>query len=246
MKTAPPLLVALFLLLLLSASPGDQATDLGFREDTKIIESHEDGDFCPGTLLLMTDDGDFENGYCWRFAGVIPPDYGSWAECHESDFICGVQFLLTQTGYYIGQTMDVYVWESAADGNPPPGPDPGNIICVLTNVEPGAIAFWPDISAHNVKVCCETGGSHFVGYWPNWSMEGCGWFIASDEDGPGEGCPRTKIAPGIGYPTGWSHPNIVGTFGGCKDLGIRVFSGSGDCPPTPSRPSTWGRIKALY
>ena len=29
-----------------------------------------------------------------------------------------------------------------------------------------------------------------------------GWFIAGDEDGPGGGCPRTKIAPGIGWPTG--------------------------------------------
>jgi hypothetical protein len=227
---------------------------LGFRQDTEIVES-EDEEICPGTTLLQNDDGSFENGYAWRFSGVLPPEYGSWAECYDTDFVCGIQFLFTQDGYYIGQTMDVYVWESQAEGNPPPGPDPGNVICVLTDIEPGPIAFWPGISAHNVPVCCQTGGLHFVGFWPNWPMQSSGWYVAADENGPEIGCPRTKIAPGHLYPTGWNHANVV--FPNSRNLGIREYSGPGNCPtssapdpdmndPDTSKMTTWGQIKALY
>jgi hypothetical protein len=178
--------------------------------------------------------------------GVAPPDYGSWAECYDSDFVCGIQFLFTQDGLYDDQTMDVYVWEALTGGDPPPGPDPGNVLCVISGLTPGPIAFWPEFSVHTVRVCCETGGAHFVGYWPNWPLSGCGWYTASDENGPDQGCPRTNVAPGIGYPTGWQHPDAIPIFGACRHLGIREYAGLGDCPPTPKEATTWGRIKALY
>jgi hypothetical protein len=151
--------------------------------------------------------------------------------------------------------MDVYIWESAVGGNPPPGPDPGNVLCMIPGVSPGPVAFWPSISQHNIQICCETNGEHFAGFWGDFQVGACGWFIASDEDGPALGNPRTKIAPGIGYPTGWQHPNVVPTFAGCKALGIRVFRGPGECEltsgtPDPDAPvarkTTWGTIKALY
>lgn len=244
MRTKAVLLAACMLLLPLTAQAQDHATSLGFRQDTRIVE--DDGEFCPGAELLSPDDGDFENGYCWRTGGVVPPDYGSFAECHDSQFVCGVQFLFTQTGYYIGQTMDVYVWGFDDGGDPPPGPDPGNVICVVRDVSPGPIAYWPSASTHNVQVCCETDGFHFAGYWGNWPGHSCGWFIASDEDGPGGGCPRTKIAPGIGYDTGWQPLSAVPTFAGCRGMAIREFAGLGDCQPTPAGETTWGRIKSLY
>lgn len=230
--------------LLASISSVAAQETAGYREDTRILES--DGEICPGSVLLQYDDGDFENGYTWRFMGIVPPDYGSWATCYESDFVCGIQFLFTQTGYHSGEGMDVYVWESDAVGNPPPGPDPGNVICVILGVVPEQIAFWPEISTHDVQVCCQTDGDHFVGYWPAWPLNGAVWFVAGDEDGPGGGCPRTKIAPDIGYPSGWQHPEVVATFSGCQALGIREYSGLGDCAPTPARTTTWGRVKALY
>lgn len=225
-------------------TPADEATaSLGFRQDTEIVPS-TDEEICPGATLLQHDDDSIENGYAWRFMGVIPPEYGSWAECYSSEFVCGIQFLFT-ANYQLSNTMDVYVWESVPDGNPPPGPDPGNVICVLTDISPWPIAEWPEISAHDIQVCCETGGDHFVGYWGNWPLLQAGWYIAADENGPGSGCPRTKFAPGIGYPTGWGHPNLVPIFQ-CRDLGIREYAGLGDCEPTPAGKSTWGRIKALY
>lgn len=226
------------------STPAGPVEGLGYNDQTEVLPHPDDQDFCPGASFLQNDDGTFENGYAWRYGGTVPPDYGSWAECYEADFVCGIQLMLTQTGYYIGQTMDVYVWESVPEGNPPPGPDPGNALCVLYDVSPGPIAFWPEISSHNIQVCCVTNGDHFVGYWPNWPGIGTGWFIASDEDGPGLGCPRTKFAPGIGYPTGWGPPNLVPIFA-CKDLGIREFAGLGDCQPTAVRSRTWGRIKSL-
>jgi hypothetical protein len=245
MRNRSLILVAALLMLGPAVAVNPEPVETGFSQNTTIIDNGTDQDICPGAELLQQDDGGFENGYAWRFGGVVPPDYGSFAECYESDFVCGIQFLFTQTGYFIGQSMDVYVWGYDPDGNPPPGPDPGNVICILPGVVPGDIALWPEISAHDVQVCCDVNGDHFVGFWGNWPGLSNGWFIASDEDGPGTGCPRTKIAPGIGYPTGWNHTNVVGPFQ-AQDLGIREFAGQGDCPPTPARQSTWGKIKALY
>jgi hypothetical protein len=243
--------IVLLLTLVLFVPSGvfaqDPAAELGFRLDTEIAEGSGDDEFCPGAVLIQNDDGDFENGYAWTFAGVVPPDYGSWAECYDSDFVCGIQFLFTRNpNDPTGQTMDVYVWESVADGSPPPGPDPGNVLCILPGISPWPIAEWPEISTHNIQVCCDTGGSHFVGFWGNWPGSVTGWFIAGDENGPEIGCPRTKIAPGIGYPTGWHHVTDVQVFDRCKNLGIREFAGVGDCEPTPATEATWGQIKALY
>ena len=72
---------------------------------------------------------------------------------------------------------------------------------------------------------------------------GNGWYVASDENGFGGGLPRTNIAPGIGFPTGWNHPNVVSTFAGCQDLGIAVYEIGG---PIPAQTTTWGAIKNLY
>jgi hypothetical protein len=236
------LIIAACLVTLPMSVPGEESTDaLGPREETEIIEGPESGDFCPGTELLENGDGSYECAYAWQLPGVQPPDYGSWAECYDSEFVCGIQFLFVQLGYYDGETMDVYVWED--DGMPPPDNNPGNVICAVMDVDPGPPVLWPYFSTHDVQVCCATGGAHFIGFWGNWPGEIAAWFVGADCDGGG-GCPRTKIAPGIGYPTGWAHPNVVPSFD-IEDLGIREFSGVGDCSPTTVRQTTWGRIKAL-
>jgi hypothetical protein len=136
--------------------------------------------------------------------------------------------------------MDVYTWED--DGAPPPDNNPGNILNVQVGVSPGPIAMWPEISAHKVNWAFPITLPIFVGFWGNWPMANPGWFIASDETGPG-GSPRTKIAPGIGYPTGWNHTNIVPTFSACKSLGICFWWSD---KVTPAKETTWGKIKALY
>lgn len=257
MRSIPLLLMVCAVVMPQSATGESPATELGFRQDTEIIQGPETELFCPATTLRRHDDNSFENGYCWRFMGVVPPDYGSWAECYEAEYVCAIEFLFTHTGYYIGQTMDVYLWESVADGNPPPGPDPGNVICYLSDVPPGPMGLWPEVSKHDVEICCETNGLLFAGFWGRWPGASCAWFVASDEDGAGGGCPRTKIAPDIGYEPGWHHPDIVPTFENVKALGIRILAGRGDCTtssvPDPDevgirgdRKTTWGAIKSLY
>jgi hypothetical protein len=233
--------------LILTLSPSCEALAMplstGFNEDTTILGG--DGDFCAGAVLQQNDDGIFENAYAWGSSGVQPPDYGAWAECYDAEFVCGVEFAFTTIGYGAGQTMDVYVWED--DGAPPPDNNPGAVICVISGVDPGEVGFWPTFSLHDVRVCCDTGGDHFVGFWGDWpGNPSPPWFIGADEEGSGHGCPRTKFAPGIGYPTGWGDAGEAPTFAGAEAIGIREFAGVGDCEPTPAQRSTWGRIKALY
>jgi hypothetical protein len=257
MKVALSLLGVCLVVSPLNVYGENSAIDLGFRKDTQVIQTEDDA-FCPATSFRRNDDGSFENGYVWAGPACIPPDYGAWAEGYTAEFVCGIQFVLTQLGSHEDETMDVYVWESDMDGNPPSGPDPGNVLCVLPGVSPDSIALWPEFSTYNVCVCCETDGDHFVGFWGDWPGEvEKVWFIAADEDGFGSGLPRTKLVPGLGYPTGWNHPNIIPVFGECKDLGIRIFAGPGDCQTSsvPDRGSddpdagvrtTWGQIKAIY
>lgn len=224
--------VSISLTVALSEAEEPFAT-LGFTRSTTIVEGPGPDEDCPGELVCNWD-GTVENAYCWQFGGVVPPDYGAFAECYDHPYVCAAHFYFTGSGYYIGLTMDVYVWE----GNDSDGP--GAVICSLIGVLPGPIAFWPSCSMHTFDVNCETGGEHFVGFWGDWPGEPCGWFICADEDGF-EGCSWTKIAPGIGYPTGWQHLDVVPLFSGTPGICEWYLD-----EPTPARDTTWGRIKGLY
>lgn len=247
MTTVLYIIVALLFLFPQEAAARDPTRSLGRRLDTNVRD--RDGEVCPFASPQGNDDGSFENAYAMSHFGVLAPDYGAWAECFEGDFVCGVQLLLTQVGDHNAQTMDVYVWESERAGNPAPGPDPGNVLCVLRGVPCGTIAAWPEISTLEIQVCCSTGGGlNFIGFWGDWPGEKPGWYVAGDEDGPPLGCPRVKIVPGISFPSGWNHPSVLPDFSLCRNLGIRGITGLGDChaPPTPAATGTWGQVKALY
>jgi hypothetical protein len=238
MRTAVPLCVACLLILPLGASAEDSASSLGFRQDTEITEGPGDDEICPEATLLQNDDGSFESAYMWRWGEVSPPDYGSWAEHYDCrGIICGLSVGFTTIGYQYVRTLDVYVWEDDAH-------NPGNALIVVPDWDPGPILFWPSVSFHDVEVGeVPSPGPHFIGFWPNWPGHQ-GWYLGADEDGPGLGSPRTKIAPGLGYPTGWNHPVIVPQFSNCRDLAIREYCI--EVPPTAARKTTWGRIKSLY
>ena len=75
---------------------------------------------------------------------------------------------------------------------------------------------------------------------PSWPGLPNGWFIAADLDGFG-GLPRTNLAPGSGYGTGWADPSIV--WGPTQALGICAYLTTG---VIPVEETTWGAIKALY
>lgn len=186
--------------------------------------------------LLFNADGTYENGYTWRYNGVAPPYYGAFAECYSGvGAVCSIDLDLTQVGAYQGQTIDVYVWNDA-------GGVPAEVLCVRTDIDPGAPAYWPSISRHRITLegCCVDGG-FWAGYWPNVPGNGSVYFIGADLDGPG-GCPFTNIAPGIGWPTGWNNVSVA--WGPTAAVGIGVELS--ECGGTPTQATTWGSVKRLY
>jgi hypothetical protein len=205
---------------------------------TGILVPSGDDNPCPGSTFLLNADGSYENGYAWRYGGIVPPYYGAFAEGYTGGGnVCGVGFFLsTLSGMYFGQNMDVYVWDSD-------GVNPNNVLGMTAGIVPGTIAIWPNISQHDIDITdADAGtGDFFVGYWGNWPGGSNGWFVAADLDGFG-GLPRTNIAPGIGYPTGWQDPSVV--WGPTQSLGLGAYVG--DVIPNPTVETTWGAIKNLY
>ncbi len=192
---------------------------------------------CPGSELMLTSDGTFEAACAWQGPGVIAPDWGSWAEGYEgTGTVCGIEYWFSTVPEYTpGHTLDAYVWSASGD-------NPDAVLSLTTGVDPGPIAIWPEMSVIDVAIAdSPVAGPFFVGFWGNWpGGDWPGWGTGCDINGPA-GLPRTKIAPGLGYPTGWHDPSIV--FGPTHNVGIGAWL----VPPTvPARTESWGAVKALY
>ena len=188
--------------------------------------------------LLFTADRIYDlNAYGWWYDGVQPPYYGAFAEQYDAaGELCDAVFDFTQTGNAHGALMDVYVW--ADDGNVP-----GEVLYLVTDVDPGPIAWYPDFSRHTAPLWgAEVSGLWWVGFWGNWPGEIGDWFIAADGDGPRPGRPSTNVAPGIGYPTGWQNVSVA--WGATQALGIGATIRPSE--PTPVNRTTWGGVKALF
>ena len=186
---------------------------------------------------VMNGDGSYEWAIAWSDEAQQAPDYGAFAECfHGESEVCAAVFDFTAV-VPIVNGMDVYLWEDS-------GGAPGDIAYLLPNVGTGGIAFWPSVSRHVIELeepqCMS--GTWWIGFWGDWAGSAAGWFVAQDKDGP-SGCPMTKIAPGLGYPSGWQSVEVA--FGQTSALGIGVQLR--DCPhPVPAQRRSWGRIKRLY
>jgi len=233
-------LVTLVALAAITAGAANAANYSKIYDGTDPVDTNlilpTDGTGC-GTLS-MNSDGGYENGYAWQYGGIVAPTYGAFAECYGTtgyQSVCSAVFDLTQVGNQSGQQMDIYVWD---DG----GGVPGNVICGPTRVTPGTIAFWPSLSRHvfDLSNCCYD-GALWVGYWANWPGALSGWYIGADLDGFG-GCPLTNIAPGIGFPTGWTNTSQI--WGPTQALGIGCELAA--CGPVATEEKTWGAIKNLY
>lgn len=202
--------------------------------ETNLIMNQSDGGCNP---VIINSDETYENGGAWIYGGVVAPTYGAWAECFSGSCdLCELVYDFTSIpGAQAGQSLDGYVWDDA-------GGEPGNVLLADFGNVPGPIAFFPSFSRHSFAISGAVGGNFWVGYWPNWPGQFLGWFTSFDQNGF-QGCPRTNIAPGIGYPTGWQDVNIVGTFSGTQSLGIGYSCGGN---PVATEKTTWGAIKDLY
>jgi len=249
--------IAILILLLAAVAGAARADDNAvFIEGQGILIPSERTNPCPGSTLYQNHDGSIENAFTWQLQGVVAPDYGAFAEGYaEIDWVCGVQLWLTRWSTMTGNgTIDLYVWEYAA-GNP------GAVLNVCPNLQVSGVGYWPDVTQIDFGVDYLQGDGFFVGYWPGsfagqYAQFGC----AMDQTGFG-GAPRTNIAPGIGYPTGWNHPSTAGyplqAFGINAYVGGGVIGGEGCSSPPPQsdiddngggevRAASWSEVKQLY
>ncbi len=194
---------------------------------------------CSGSTLLLNADGSYENGFTWWYGGQVAPYYGAFAEGYTATgFVCGQQWAITsETGMYSGQKADAYLWNSD-------GTNPTSVINVDYGMTVSTPAIWPSFTLADINTTDEVSpGNFFVGYWGEWPGAIAGWFIGADLNGYG-GMPRTNIAPGIGYPTGWN--NVCVIWGPTQAIGLGAYVMEGPPPPVPVSIQTWGRIKSLY
>jgi hypothetical protein len=224
----------LAVLALASFAYADDFTETGFSTEGTVIGPGPDD--CPQGTPFYNHDGSFENGYCWQLSGVVPPYYGAFGSAFDlgpGTVFCG-SYWVTQTGSFVGQTADLYVWEDGVYG--PPGAVVGVVVGhVMTNVP-----FWTDVGQNDAEINICVDGPFTTGYWGNWVEDYCGYFCGADLDGFG-GIPWTCIAPGIGFPTGWNNPSDI--WGPTQDMGLGGYFGQGG---TPAEAETWGSIKALF
>jgi len=228
------LLVALLATVFIcSFSAQAQWLQLGPAESS-VIPSTDDPP-CDGVFML-NGDGHWENGYAWDPSGNVPPDYGGFAEGYVgTGTVCGIRaYLSTIPGYFDGdETADVYVYESD-------GVYPTTVISVTVGIEMDEPGYWPEVSTHEIAVApSQVDGDFFVYLWGNYP-DGRGWFVTADYNGP-PGLPRTKIAPGLGYPEGWQDVGIV--WGETAAMGVGVYLNT---EPSPVESPTWGRIRGLF
>ncbi|MBK8232707.1 MAG: hypothetical protein IPK72_19520 [Candidatus Eisenbacteria bacterium] len=187
--------------------------------------------------MQLNADGVYGAAFGWQYGGVQAPYYGAFAECYSgSAEVCAVVFDFTKTSDNGPGRMDAYIWSDDAG-------QPGNVVCVVMNVDPGVVAFWPEASRHVIALppgCC-VGETWWAGYWPNWPGQSVRWWTTADLSDV-SGCPFTNIPPGVGYPTGWHNVSVV--WGPHNALGIGAETVP--CAPTPALHSSWGAVKATY
>ena len=230
MRVLIPLIIFVWTIIGLASAEDFRTIRSG--EATTILPS--DSDECGGTYIQNCD-GTFEYAYLWNYGGIVPPYYGAFGEAYDVGCIsieCASLFLTTAGGGF-GEAIDLFIWEGGISTAP------GAVHTMLTTLIPYNVPYWPTIGQNDFEVGCTVSGEFTLGFWSN-NPYFNPYFIASDENGPG-GHPWTNIAPGIGYPTGWNHPNVV--WPDCQSLGIGFYVLEA---PSPVSVGTWGSIKALF
>jgi len=222
----------------------ESAGSLEYSEETVILPSQQDD--CSDGTLVYNHDGSFEQAYAWAFGGIVPPYYGAFGEAYDlgpGDVVCG-SYWFTHVYEWPEYPIDLYIWDGGLTG------EPGEVLCMVPDVVPYNVPHWPECGQNDMGLGCCVAGEFTVGYWLGLPGDPRRLFICSDENGP-PGCPWTCIAPGIGYPTGWRHPNVI--WPECQSLGCGVWfsrdpAGVEELPEHggASGSPTWGSIKALF
>lgn len=200
--------------------------------------------FVPATTLAdpcgelrLHSDGTWENGYAWSDSYSPPPDYGAFAECYSGvGEICTLVYWVTDIGFHYGGVFDAFVWQDDGTGQP------GNVLCTRVAIDPGTIPEWPAVRQLDVALenCCVS-GNWWVGFRGTWGLPA--FWVLADTNGPNQGCPMTKIRPGVTWPEGWQDVSVIYPEE-TKSLGIGAYLRP--CAPVAAERASWGRVKALY
>jgi len=139
-----------------TAGAAENAGSVGFGHG--VSAPGGDSNPCLPSPLFLNYDGSAENGFCWQYAGIVPPYYGAFAERYESQGFCGIQLHLTGIGYPCGP-LTAIVWADA-------GGIPGNVLSVTPGLNPCPVATWPSVSTHDFAInTVGSGGVAWIGYW---------------------------------------------------------------------------------
>lgn len=212
----------------------ESSGNLGYSGETEMIGPGADA--CSDGELIYHHDGVCDDGVCWQFGGIVPPYYGAFGEAYDlgaGTIFCGAYWVV-QIGYYAGHPSDLYVWDDGVESTP------GSVIGLVTGHVFDNVPYWPACGQNDIEMEICVDGPFTVGLWADFSDEPCQYYVARDLNGPA-GMPWTNIAPGIGYPTGWHHPNLI--WDHTQSLLIGVYFAEGG---TPVESVTWGTVKALF
>lgn len=135
---------------------------------------------------------------------------------------------------------DLYIWDEI-DGIP------GAVLRVEPSASIEVDTAWPEFTRATIPLAtrlrCEeiTGAAVWAGFWGHWPNDLAGWFVGVDLDAFGPGG-MTRIAPGLGYPSGWQPISVA--WGPVSAVGIGILAVP--CDPEPVVEGSWGRIKQLF
>lgn len=202
-----------------------------------LVPASPAGDRC----LMIHHDGTFEQPLYWDGNGVMTPYYGAFGEGYAPGYgvVVAAHLWLSQDGSYAGQTFDLYFWSGGVEGAP------GQVIDVIPRLRPQNLPIWPEVgdNIYITQLYIETDIT--VGFWGNWPGMPAGFEVGADEEGIDTGHPWTNIAPGLPWPSGWQHPDVVWDYPRrhTESLGLGIDVDRG---PSPVVAPTWGSVKSLF
>jgi hypothetical protein len=227
----------------------ESSGSLGWSRESVTLADEEPQ---PPRELRYDHDGTFEDAFCFQLGGVAPPYYGAFAEAfagrREDYLIHDIVLWVTQVGDWGGEPLDLYVWEGGMSG------PPGLVLYHGSGRTLASVPMWPLVAENRLRLASPLPDGDFaVGYWADFAGEACTWYVAADRTGE-PGHPWVNVAPGIGFPTGWHHPEVLWPPP-VRSLGIGVVVvpfGTGVAERDPEGDlrgepviSTWGQIKEL-
>lgn len=136
--------------------------------------------------------------------------------------------------------VDLYLWDDS-------GGAPGPVVWMNLSAEVPDLGEWPSFVrvefAVDPPLRCDAliGTAAWAGFWGHWPGVAAEAFLGVDASGLGP-AGMTRIAPDLGFPSGWQEISVA--WPGVSALGIGILVEP--CGPEPVLLSSWGAVKQRY